>query len=115
MIATTITTPTIATTTTTLITVTITAAIMITISSKAEARKPSRLMEIVDIMDLISSVGSVHCITQDHAQSDVRIATKKAIRLETVGAKNFCFKISLYLSIKSQDEISVRLGDYNNP
>ncbi|GJR39461.1 hypothetical protein Tco_1215145 [Tanacetum coccineum] len=31
--------------------------------------------------------------------------------METVGAKNFCFKISLYLSIKSRDEISVRLRD----
>ncbi|GJZ88830.1 hypothetical protein Tco_0660612 [Tanacetum coccineum] len=49
MIATTITTPTIATTTATLITVTITAATMITISSKMEAKKPSRLMETMDL------------------------------------------------------------------
>ncbi|GJZ61847.1 reverse transcriptase domain-containing protein [Tanacetum coccineum] len=31
----------------------------------------------VDIMDLIPSVGSVYCITQDRALSDVRIATKQ--------------------------------------
>ncbi|GJV74720.1 reverse transcriptase domain-containing protein [Tanacetum coccineum] len=37
------------------------------------------------------------------------------IRLETVEAKNFCFQISLYHSTKSQDEISVRLGECNNP
>ncbi|GKC27030.1 hypothetical protein Tco_1034324 [Tanacetum coccineum] len=39
----------------------------------------------------------------------------RSIRLETIGAKNFCFQISLYLSIKSRDENSVRLGDYTNP
>ncbi|GKF20400.1 hypothetical protein Tco_0069038 [Tanacetum coccineum] len=76
MIATTITTLTIATTTTTLITVTITAATMITISSKMETRKPSRLMETVDIMDLVPFVGNVLCITQDLVLSGVRIATK---------------------------------------
>ncbi|GJV02735.1 reverse transcriptase domain-containing protein [Tanacetum coccineum] len=46
---------------------------MITTSSKMEGRKPSGLMETVDIMDLISCVGSVHCITQDLALSGVRI------------------------------------------
>ncbi|GJX91518.1 hypothetical protein Tco_0344844 [Tanacetum coccineum] len=51
-------------------------ATMITISSKMEDKKPSRLMETMDIMDLIPSVGSVHCITQDHALSGVRIVTK---------------------------------------
>ncbi|GKD02994.1 reverse transcriptase domain-containing protein [Tanacetum coccineum] len=39
-------------------------------------KKPSRLMETVDIMDLIPFVGSVHCITRDLVLSDVRIATK---------------------------------------
>ncbi|GKF67351.1 hypothetical protein Tco_0197030, partial [Tanacetum coccineum] len=29
--------------------------------------------------------------------------------------KNFCFQISLHHPTKSRDEISVRLGDYNNP
>ncbi|GJY62895.1 reverse transcriptase domain-containing protein [Tanacetum coccineum] len=38
-------------------------------------RKPSRLLEIVDIMDLIPSVESVYCITQDLALSGVKIAT----------------------------------------
>nr|GEX71983.1 ribonuclease H-like domain-containing protein [Tanacetum cinerariifolium] len=71
-----------------------------------EGRKPSRLMETIDIMDLIPSVGNVHCIIQDHALSGVRISIKYAIRLETVGAKNFCLHISLYLLIKSRDEIS---------
>ncbi|GJZ77030.1 hypothetical protein Tco_0641702 [Tanacetum coccineum] len=46
---------------------------MITTSSKMEGRKPSGLMETVDIMDLIPCVGSVHCITQDLALSGVRI------------------------------------------
>ncbi|GJS81776.1 hypothetical protein Tco_0748317 [Tanacetum coccineum] len=77
MIATTITTPTItSTTTTTRITITITTATMITISSKMEGRKSLRLMETIDIMDLITFVGSVHYITQDCALLDVRIATK---------------------------------------
>ncbi|GJV99497.1 hypothetical protein Tco_1554749 [Tanacetum coccineum] len=40
------------------------------------SRKSSRLMETVDIMDLIPFVGSVLCITQDRALSGVRIATK---------------------------------------
>ncbi|GJZ87302.1 retrovirus-related pol polyprotein from transposon TNT 1-94 [Tanacetum coccineum] len=70
MIITTITTPTIATTTTTKITATITTATMIITNNKMEGRKPSRLMETVDIMDLIPSVGSVHCITQDLVLSD---------------------------------------------
>ncbi|GKG34539.1 hypothetical protein Tco_0437235, partial [Tanacetum coccineum] len=48
---------------------------MITTSSRMEGRKPSGLMETMDIMDLIPCVGSVHCITQDHALSDVRIVT----------------------------------------
>ncbi|GJY44426.1 hypothetical protein Tco_0432639 [Tanacetum coccineum] len=70
--------PMIATTTTTKITVTttITTVTMITTSSKMEGRKPSGLMETVDIMDLIPYVGSVHCITQDLAVSGVRIVTK---------------------------------------
>ncbi|GJY90519.1 hypothetical protein Tco_0505715 [Tanacetum coccineum] len=76
MIITIITTPTIATTTTTKITATITTTTMIITNNKMEGRKPSRLMEIVDIMDLIPSVGSVHCIIQDHALSGVRIVTK---------------------------------------
>ncbi|GJU29565.1 hypothetical protein Tco_1173154 [Tanacetum coccineum] len=67
MIATTITTSTIATTTTTRITVTITTVTMITTNNKMEGRKPSGLMETMDIMDLIPCVGSVHCITQDLA------------------------------------------------
>nr|GEU73029.1 hypothetical protein [Tanacetum cinerariifolium] len=49
---------------------------MITTTSKMEGRKPSRLMKTMDIMDLISSVGNVQCITQDHALSGVKIATK---------------------------------------
>nr|GEV51582.1 reverse transcriptase domain-containing protein [Tanacetum cinerariifolium] len=36
---------------------------------KMEGRKPSRLMETMDIMDLILSVENVHYITQDHALS----------------------------------------------
>ncbi|GJU01767.1 hypothetical protein Tco_1112105, partial [Tanacetum coccineum] len=40
-----------------------TTATMIITNNKMEGRKPSRLMETVDIMDLIPSVGSVHCIT----------------------------------------------------
>ncbi|GJY54852.1 reverse transcriptase domain-containing protein [Tanacetum coccineum] len=39
----------------------------------------------------------------------------QAIRPETIEAKNFCFQISLYHSTKSQDEISVRLRECNNP
>nr|GEV88694.1 reverse transcriptase domain-containing protein [Tanacetum cinerariifolium] len=70
--ATTVTTLTIASiTTTTKITAT-----MITTSSKMEGRKPSRLMETMDITDLILSLRNVHCIIQDHAQSGVKIATK---------------------------------------
>ncbi|GKF83110.1 hypothetical protein Tco_0244766, partial [Tanacetum coccineum] len=42
---------------------------MITTTNKMEGRKPSGLMETVDIMDLIPCVGSVHCITQDLALS----------------------------------------------
>ncbi|GJT53486.1 reverse transcriptase domain-containing protein [Tanacetum coccineum] len=77
MITTTITTPTITLTKiTTQITVTITTATIITISSKMEGRKSLRLMETVDIMDLIPFVGSVLCITQDRALLGVRIATK---------------------------------------
>ncbi|GJT03711.1 hypothetical protein Tco_0838173 [Tanacetum coccineum] len=49
---------------------------MITIRSKMEDRKSSRLMETVDIMDLIPFVGNVLYITQDRAPSGVRIATK---------------------------------------
>nr|GEY57336.1 hypothetical protein [Tanacetum cinerariifolium] len=60
----TITTPTIASiTTTTKIIATITTATMITTKSKMEGRKPSRLMETIDIIDLILYVGNVHCIT----------------------------------------------------
>ncbi|GJR59063.1 retrovirus-related pol polyprotein from transposon TNT 1-94 [Tanacetum coccineum] len=57
------------TTTTTRITVTITTITMITTSIKIEGRKPSELMETMDIMYLIPCVGSVHCITQDLALS----------------------------------------------
>ncbi|GJY69027.1 hypothetical protein Tco_0472009 [Tanacetum coccineum] len=39
-----------------------TTATMIITNNKMEGRKPLRLMETVDIMDLIPSVGSVHCI-----------------------------------------------------
>ncbi|GKD10646.1 hypothetical protein Tco_1190331 [Tanacetum coccineum] len=39
-------------------------------------KKPSGLMETVDIMDPIPCVGSVHCIIQDLALSGVRIVTK---------------------------------------
>ncbi|GJV99345.1 hypothetical protein Tco_1324035 [Tanacetum coccineum] len=46
---------------------------MITTSIKMEGRKPSGLMETMDIMDLIPCVGSVHCITQDLILSGVRI------------------------------------------
>ncbi|GJY36065.1 putative reverse transcriptase domain-containing protein [Tanacetum coccineum] len=42
---------------------------MITICSKMEDRKSSRLMETVDIMDLIPFVGNVLYITQDRAPS----------------------------------------------
>ncbi|GJV69179.1 hypothetical protein Tco_1484688 [Tanacetum coccineum] len=76
MIITTITTPTITTTTTTKITAIITTTTMITTNSKMEGREPSRLMETMDIMDLIPFVGSVLCITQDLVLSDVRIVTK---------------------------------------
>ncbi|GKC46635.1 hypothetical protein Tco_1064357 [Tanacetum coccineum] len=48
---------------------------MITIRSKMEDRKSSRLMETMDIMDLIPFVGNVLYITQDRALSGVRIAT----------------------------------------
>ncbi|GJX19126.1 reverse transcriptase domain-containing protein, partial [Tanacetum coccineum] len=84
-------------------TTTPTTATMITISSKMEGGKYSRLMEIMDIMDLIPFVESVLCITQDCALLGVKIATKQAIRLETVGAKNIYFPTSLYLSTKSRD------------
>ncbi|GKA36442.1 reverse transcriptase domain-containing protein [Tanacetum coccineum] len=50
---------------------------MITTSNKMEGRKPSRLMETIDIMDLIPFVGSVLYITQDLALSDVRIVIKQ--------------------------------------
>ncbi|GKF35664.1 hypothetical protein Tco_0112422 [Tanacetum coccineum] len=49
---------------------------MITTSSKMEGRKPSGLMEIMDIMDLFPCVGSVHCITQDLAPSSVHCITQ---------------------------------------
>ncbi|GJV40214.1 uncharacterized mitochondrial protein-like protein [Tanacetum coccineum] len=42
---------------------------MITTSNKIEGRKPSGLMETMDIMDLIPCVGSLHCIKQDLALS----------------------------------------------
>ncbi|GJX88848.1 hypothetical protein Tco_0579196 [Tanacetum coccineum] len=74
---------------------------MITTSSKIEGKKPSGLMETMDIMDLIRCVGSVHCITYDLALSGVRIVTNEAIRPETVEAKIFYFQISLYHSTKS--------------
>ncbi|GKD87435.1 hypothetical protein Tco_1358589, partial [Tanacetum coccineum] len=48
---------------------------MIITNNKMEGKKPSRLMETMDIMDLIPSVRSVHCITPDLVLSDVRIAT----------------------------------------
>ncbi|GKC88174.1 hypothetical protein Tco_1148823 [Tanacetum coccineum] len=41
-----------------------------------EGRKSLRLMETVDIMDLIPFVRSVLCIIQDHALLGVKIATK---------------------------------------
>ncbi|GJR41141.1 hypothetical protein Tco_1216825 [Tanacetum coccineum] len=44
-------------------------AIMITISSKIEARKPSRLMETVDIMDLIPFVGNPSTYTSVHSEA----------------------------------------------
>ncbi|GKF82216.1 hypothetical protein Tco_0243872, partial [Tanacetum coccineum] len=47
-----------------------------TICSKIEDGKSSRLMETVDIMDLIPFVGNALYITQDRALSGVRIATK---------------------------------------
>ncbi|GKA56741.1 putative reverse transcriptase domain-containing protein, partial [Tanacetum coccineum] len=56
--------------------ITITTATMITIRSKMEDRKSSRLMETVYIMDLIPFVGNVLYITQDRAPSGVRIAIK---------------------------------------
>ncbi|GKA54109.1 hypothetical protein Tco_0753058 [Tanacetum coccineum] len=48
---------------------------MITTNNKMEGKKPSRIMETVDIMDLIPFVRSVLCITQDLKLSDVRIET----------------------------------------
>nr|GEW56930.1 reverse transcriptase domain-containing protein [Tanacetum cinerariifolium] len=57
------------------ITTTITTIIMITTSSRMK-RKPSGIMEIVDIIDLIPCVKSVYCTTQDLALSCVRIVTK---------------------------------------
>ncbi|GJU07574.1 hypothetical protein Tco_1124004 [Tanacetum coccineum] len=48
---------------------------MITTSSKIEGRKPSGLIETVDIMDLIPCVRSVHYITQDLALLGVKIVT----------------------------------------
>ncbi|GJX52256.1 reverse transcriptase domain-containing protein [Tanacetum coccineum] len=68
------------------------------------ASTPQTLEEAINIAQRL--------IHQDCALSGVKIATKK---LETVEAKNLCFQISLYHSIKSRDEISVRLRDYNNP
>ncbi|GKF20589.1 hypothetical protein Tco_0069227, partial [Tanacetum coccineum] len=47
----------------------------VTTNRKMEGRKPSRLMETVDIMDLIPFAGSVLCIIQDLVLSDVKIAT----------------------------------------
>ncbi|GJT98669.1 hypothetical protein Tco_1094187 [Tanacetum coccineum] len=49
---------------------------LLTNNSKMEGKKSLRLMEIVDIMDLIPFVGSVLYITQDRALLSVRIATK---------------------------------------
>ncbi|GJX06411.1 probable methyltransferase PMT2 [Tanacetum coccineum] len=61
---------------------------MITTTSKMEGKKPSRLMETMDIMDLIPCVGSVYCITQDLALSGVRIVlingTTKEIGMDVV-------------------------------
>ncbi|GKA55317.1 hypothetical protein Tco_0754266 [Tanacetum coccineum] len=57
---------------------------MITTSSKIEGRKPSRLMETIDIMELIPCVGSIHCITQDLALSDVIIVIEQLMaRIDT--------------------------------
>nr|GEU94716.1 hypothetical protein [Tanacetum cinerariifolium] len=43
------------------------------------------------------------------------IVTKWAIRPGTAKTKDFNSQTSLYHLTKSRDEISLRLGDYNNP
>ncbi|GJR10681.1 hypothetical protein Tco_0793333 [Tanacetum coccineum] len=77
------------------------------IEGNVTASKPQTLEEAITITQRL--------MDQDLALSGVRIVTKLAIRPETVEAKNFCFQISLYHSTKSRDEISVRLGECNNP
>ncbi|GJU90243.1 reverse transcriptase domain-containing protein [Tanacetum coccineum] len=104
MIATTTTTPTIATTTTR-ITVT-----MITTNSKMEGRKPSGLMETVDIMDFIPYVGSVHCIIQDLALSGVITVTKLGHQTKTIKLRNFYSKPSLHHSTKSRGRDFCKVG-----
>ncbi|GJR45292.1 retrovirus-related pol polyprotein from transposon TNT 1-94 [Tanacetum coccineum] len=83
---------------------------MITTSSKMEGRKPSGLMETMDIMDLIPCVGSVHCITQDLALSGVRItgfgSWQQHIRLYCRGKEN---EVNI---LKSIDEGLFMMGTF---
>ncbi|GJX43629.1 hypothetical protein Tco_0260305 [Tanacetum coccineum] len=84
---------------------------MIITNNRMEGRKPSRLMETVDIMDLIPSVGSVHCITQDLVLSDVRIATNidlhnalslQALQVTDTGCRLFPVVGLLFLQFPGQ-------------
>nr|GEV75252.1 reverse transcriptase domain-containing protein [Tanacetum cinerariifolium] len=77
MIATTITTPTIATTTTTKITTTITTVTMITTKNRIEVTKPSGLIPPpMAILEIVPCVKDAPCITQDLALSSVESITR---------------------------------------
>nr|GEV00105.1 reverse transcriptase domain-containing protein [Tanacetum cinerariifolium] len=66
-------------------------------------------------VDPILCVRDSLCVTHDLVPSDVKLVTKWAIRLGTAKAKDFYSQTSLHHPTESQDEISLRLGDYNNP
>nr|GEY23226.1 hypothetical protein [Tanacetum cinerariifolium] len=60
---------------------------MISTSSKMEGSKPLRLMETMDIMDLIPSIVNVHYITQDHTLSVSELPQKKETYANTCPEK----------------------------
>nr|GFC41225.1 hypothetical protein [Tanacetum cinerariifolium] len=74
---------------------------MITVSSRIEGRKPSRLMlppqlKIVGILETVHCVRNALCITQDLALSSVRLATReRALQLSVLKGKQQCPRKSI--------------------
>ncbi|GJU04590.1 hypothetical protein Tco_1121020 [Tanacetum coccineum] len=87
---------------------------MITTSSKMEGMKPSKLMETVDIMDLIPCVGSVHCITQDLALSGPcpRSEVKSLDQLEAKEKEGEALEL-VTKSYEPKTPISTHIQDFN--